>query len=79
MPSCRRRCPRPRARRTRHRPPSLRAPLLLFAILRNGLLEMPVVRLDRWELMGVAILRNGLTPRPARFLLCLREGQCQSQ
>ena len=25
------------------RPPSLRAPLLLFAILRNGLLEMPVV------------------------------------
>ena len=27
---------------------------------------MPVVAgLDRWELMGVAILRNGLTPRPA--------------
>jgi hypothetical protein len=46
----------------RCRAPSLRAPLLLFAILRNGLLEMSVV--DRWELMGVAILRNGLTPRP---------------
>jgi hypothetical protein len=27
---------------------------------------MPVVAgLDRWKLMGVAILRNGLTPRPA--------------
>ena len=38
----------------RCRAPSLRAPLLLFAILRNGLLEMPVV--DRWE--PVRRLRN---------------------